>query len=112
MCVYNCTDANKPTTELLLNDLCKEIPPDCNWYGLGEFLLNEAVIRRLDTITKNNPDNAEKCCDEMLEYLCDSCDAVTWSKIIGALEDNKQDEAVQMIKKDDSIKGVLTHTAS
>ena len=106
MCVYNCTDANKPTTELLLNDLCKEIPPDCDWYGLGEFLLNEVVGRRLDTITKNNRDNAEKHCDEILEYLCNSCNAVTWNKIIGALENIKQDEAVQMIKKDDSIKGV------
>ena len=104
MCVYNCTDASKPTTKLL-NDLFKEISPDCDWYHLGTSLLNEALARRLDTIEKNNPNDAEKCCDEMLKYCFDSCAGIiTWSDMRDALV-KIQDVPVQKI--DDSIKGVL-----
>ena len=104
MCVYNCTDANKPTTELL-NDLFKEISPNCNWYRLGTSLLNEALAHRLATIEKNNPNDAEKCSAEVLKYCFDSCAGITtWSDMIDALK-KIQDTPVPKI--DDSIKGVL-----
>ena len=99
------TGANKPTAELL-NDLFKEFSPDSDWYRLGKRLLKEGWTHKLNAIEKNNPDSEDKCCDEMLKVLLDICANVTWSKIKDALKKIKQDMPVEMIERDDSIKGL------
>ena len=76
-----CTGSDKPTTELL-NDLFKEISSDCDWYSLGLCLLKEEWEHKLNTIEKSNPDDKEKCYDEMMEFCLD----ITLSKMIGALK--------------------------
>ena len=86
----------------MLNDLIKELAP--KWYQIGKCLLKEVWTHKLNTIEKNNPESAEACCDELLAYWFDSCEA-NWSKMIGALEKINQDAPVQMIKSDDSIRG-------
>lgn len=105
MIVYECsyiyTDLAKPTFELL-SDYVKEVAPD--WYHLGKCLLKEEWTHKLNAIEKNNPENAEKCCNAMLEYWLKSC-AATWSKLINALEKIHQDVPIDMIKADNTIKG-------
>ena len=60
----------------------------------------------LDTIEKNNPNSEEKCCEEMLKYWCNSCNnTCTWSKLIEVLKKIHQYAVIEMIKKDNSIKG-------
>ena len=99
-----CTGSSKPTTELL-NDLSKEVPYTCDWYSLGLCLLKEGWIHKLKAIGQSNPDNPEKCCEEMLEFCLSSFLAVTWDKMIIALKKLNLNEPVQKIEKDNSIKG-------
>ena len=106
LCLCTYTGSNKSTIESL-KDLFKEIPSDCDWHTLGLCLLKEKWTRQLNTIEKNNPDNAEKCCDEMLEFCLNSFLAVTWSNIIHALRNMNLDRQAEMIESDDSIKGFL-----
>ena len=95
------TGSNKPTIELL-SDYIKEVAP--KWYHLGKCLLKEEWTHKLNAIENNNPNNAEKCCIEMLEYWLKSC-AATWNKLIDALEKIHQDVPIEMIKIDNTIKG-------
>ena len=77
-----------------------------DWFPLGTKLLQKAHTRILNGIKENNPDSAEKCLDEMLKYWCQRCkETGTWSTLISALEKIDQDGPVEIIKKDDSLKG-------
>ena len=77
------------------------------WPYVGRLLLKEACTNTLNNIEENYPDDEEKCCDEMLEYWCKNCpNTGTWSTLTDGLEQIHQYAPVEMIKKDNSIKGL------
>ena len=101
VCMHVYTGSNKLTVKLL-SEYTKEVAP--KWYDLGKHLLKEEWTHKLNVIASNNPNDVEKCCNEMLEYWLKSCVA-TWGKLIDALEKIHQDVPVKLIKTYDFIKG-------
>ena len=93
-------DANKPTLRSLMKYRDKIAP---HWRHLGEQLMQEKFIYKLNIIKVNHPNNLEDCCYEMFQLWLEVDTEANWNKLIDALECMDLNATAAKIREDISM---------
>ena len=76
------------------------------WRDLGEQILEDEYVDKLNVIEKNHPSDVRECCRKMFDYWLEVASGASWNKLIVALEQIEHNTLVAKIKKD-VVKGIL-----
>ena len=91
------TGTDKPTLGLLNSYVRDEIAPE--WYEFGKRLLKVEYLDKLNNIAKENADDKEQCCAEMLQYWLEVDNEANWNKLTDALEQTGQEILATKVKE-------------
>jgi len=87
---------NCPSMKLLNKHVIPLV--DTKWYDLGLELLDPKYERSLDTIEKDNKDDANCSCRKMFRKWLDTCEDATWKKLMDALQKIHRNDAASKIE--------------